>query len=334
MTTLGLDIGGATLKAATSTGEAWSRPFALYREPHRLSEELRQFVGHVGADRLAVTMTGELCDCFRTKSDGVRAILDAVCSAFPQARDVKVWQTSGHFVDVATALTDPWSTAAANWHALATFAGRFSMGARTLLVDIGSTTTDIIPILNRSPAPRGRTDPDRLATSELIYLGVLRTPLCALLPQVTIDGKVYRTMAEWFATTQDIYLLLGDLTEDSEDLSTADRRPATIEFAIGRLAHWIGSDETRFSRDHARSMAQQVSGKIEELLTDGLRQVRDESLDGGIDQVILSGQGEFVAQRLPFLEHYPKHSLADSLGPALSKAACAYAVAILANEAR
>ena len=35
------------------------------------------------ADRLAVTMTGELCDCFRTKAEGVLHILAAVDAAWP-----------------------------------------------------------------------------------------------------------------------------------------------------------------------------------------------------------------------------------------------------------
>ena len=33
------------------------------------------------AERMAVTMTGELCDCFPTKADGVRHIVDAAAAA-------------------------------------------------------------------------------------------------------------------------------------------------------------------------------------------------------------------------------------------------------------
>lgn len=330
MVILGLDIGGATLKAATNAGVAWSRPFPLYRAPQRLAEELTDLVGHVPADRLAVTMTGELCDCFRTKAEGVRVILDAIRKAFPKASDVRVWQTGGHFVDMETAGADPWKTAAANWLALATFAAPWCGMGNALLLDIGSTTTDIIPIRHGVPQPIGRTDPDRLATSELLYQGVLRTPLCSLISKVTIQGRQYRTMAEWFATTQDAYLVLGDLAESPADLATADGRPATIEFAIGRLAHVIGSDPTRFSLADARELAEQIAVSQQEALAECLARVRDDSLDGRIDRVVLAGLGEFVARRSPLLEQVPHISLAERLGPTISAVACAFAVAMLA----
>src|SRR5256885_9284124 len=50
-----------------------------------------------------------------------------------------------------------------------------------LLLDTGSTTTDIIPMINGVPVPVGRTDPHRLGTGELVYTGVRRTPVCAVL---------------------------------------------------------------------------------------------------------------------------------------------------------
>jgi len=87
---IGLDIGGANLKAATSAGGALSRPFALWKHPDRLADELAVIAAELRpTGPVAVTMTGELCDCFRTKRDGVRHILAAAGSAFrPEARAV------------------------------------------------------------------------------------------------------------------------------------------------------------------------------------------------------------------------------------------------------
>ena len=77
MSWLGLDIGGANLKAADGRGWARSVPFALWRDPQGLAEALATLVESAPtAERLAVTMTGELCDCFRSKAEGVRHILD------------------------------------------------------------------------------------------------------------------------------------------------------------------------------------------------------------------------------------------------------------------
>src|SRR3954470_18939597 len=65
---LALDVGGANLKAAHSSGAASSTPFPLWKRPEQLAAAIRKLVGAMPpAERSAVTMTGELCDCFRTK---------------------------------------------------------------------------------------------------------------------------------------------------------------------------------------------------------------------------------------------------------------------------
>src|SRR5437763_6925264 len=122
MSWLGLDIGGANLKAADGRGWARSVPFALWREPHRLADALRTLIacGPV-AERLAVTMTGELCDCFCSKAEGVRHILGTVESV-AQEREVLVYLVDGRFVTIGEATASPHLTAASNWHALANFA--------------------------------------------------------------------------------------------------------------------------------------------------------------------------------------------------------------------
>ena len=87
MSWLGLDIGGANLKAANAAGWAQSIPFALWRDPAGLAAALAELIAQApAADRLAVTMTGELCDCFRTKAEGVRHILAAVAQWRMNAR--------------------------------------------------------------------------------------------------------------------------------------------------------------------------------------------------------------------------------------------------------
>src|SRR5262245_36666371 len=145
---LGLDIGGANLKAAHIDGAAYFQPFALWKHPELLADAVREILAKFPLfDLLAVTMTGELCDCFETKRQGVEAILDAVVAAAAKL-PIRVWRTDGRLVTPAEAISTPRLTAAANWHALATFAGRFAATGSALLIDIGSTTTDIIPLLN------------------------------------------------------------------------------------------------------------------------------------------------------------------------------------------
>src|SRR5712691_1298217 len=100
---LGLDIGGANLKAAHSDGSARLQPFELWKHPQQLSEVLNELIhGMPAHDLLAVTMTGELCDCYATKREGVHAILEAVGVAAP-GTPMRVWSTAGRFVDGAEA---------------------------------------------------------------------------------------------------------------------------------------------------------------------------------------------------------------------------------------
>jgi probable H4MPT-linked C1 transfer pathway protein len=326
---LGLDIGGANLKAAHADGAALSQSFPLWKHSAELPEALHALLGRVlRFDALAVTMTGELCDCYETKRQGVHAILDAlerVAGPVP----VRVWQTDGRFVDVATARSDPHRTAAANWLALATFAGRYAPSGPALLLDIGSTTADLIPLRDGKPCPRGRTDAARLRSRELVYTGARRTPLCALLgPQFA---------AEWFATMLDVGLILGDIPEDSADTDTADGRPATVAAAHARLARMCCQDSETCSVESTTNLARQARALQVDVLRGALNHVVAE-LSGPLQTVILAGSGEFLARQvyttLSDGSTMRLISLADELGPAISTAACAYAVAVLLAESR
>src|SRR5438105_2939312 len=131
MNWLGLDVGGANLKLADGRGWAISRPFPLWRQPERLAAAIAELLVEAPpASGLAVTMTGELADCFATKREGVSAILHAVETAATTLRlspdAVRAYLTSGEMVTAAAARAQPLRAAAANWHALARFAGRLA----------------------------------------------------------------------------------------------------------------------------------------------------------------------------------------------------------------
>src|SRR5712691_7368055 len=121
MALVGLDIGGANLKAADGCGRAVQVPFALWKDPDQLAGEVRQLLERFGAiDQVAVTMTGELCDCFKSKAAGVRHILEAVERATKVP--IRVWTTDGHFQSREQTGQHPLTAAAANWLDLATYA--------------------------------------------------------------------------------------------------------------------------------------------------------------------------------------------------------------------
>src|SRR5205823_13849931 len=107
------------------------------------------------------------------KRQGVEAILAALETSVKHSA-ICIWRNDGRFVDLDGARANPLSVAAANWLALATFAGRFAPKGAALVVDIGSSTTDIVPLCDGKPIPRGRSDPERLHHRELVYTGIRR----------------------------------------------------------------------------------------------------------------------------------------------------------------
>jgi probable H4MPT-linked C1 transfer pathway protein len=335
MLALGLDIGGANLKAATSAGSARSEPFEIWRAPGELAVRLQELIGRFPpVDVLAVTMTAELADCFATKAEGVAAVLAAVRRAAGRI-PVAVWQTTGEFLAAEGAVGRPRAVAAANWHALATWAGRLAPRGKSLLFDIGSTTSDIILLQNGRPVARGLTDLDRLLHHELVYTGVRRTPLCAVADTVKVRGQPCRVAAELFATMLDVCLLLGITPEDATDRNTADGRPATISCAHDRLSRMVCCDRDEIDLTEAGSIARGFADAQHKALSSAIDAVvsRDRAK---LETVILAGSGESLAGKImaehPAARDARKIRLADSLSPALAESACAYAVALLAAE--
>ena len=333
MVILGFDIGGANLKAATNTGRACSRPFAMWRHPERLAAALCDLAGDFPpADLWVATMTGELADCFATKGEGVRQITGALAEA-AAGRETRIWQTNGCWGTPAEILAAPTGAAAANWHALATWVGTWVSDDAALLMDIGTTTTDLIPLVQGRPQTWGSTDPTRLLAGELVYTGVRRTPVCAVTPAVPWGGGRCPLAAELFATTLDVYLLLGDVAADERDTETANNQPATVAAAHDRLARALCCDRSECDRAAAVEIARFVAQAQQQQIARAIEQVVAR-LPGRCTTVVICGSGSFLAQRVaashPALAGARLKALGDRLSPGLSDAACAYALTQLA----
>src|SRR5205085_11613866 len=127
-----------------------------------------------------------------------------------------------------------------NWAATASLVA--SLFGNAILVDVGTTTTDIIPISAGRVAAIGRTDPERLLSGELLYLGAVRTPVEAIVHRVPLHDGLAGVSAESFALAGDIHVWRGDLTSEGYTTSTPDGRPATREFAGERIARIVCAD--------------------------------------------------------------------------------------------
>jgi len=335
MRVVGCDIGGANIKMADTDRRVRTQAFEIWKEMDRLSCLLQDMLrGFETPDCIAVTLTAELADCFQTKSEGVDRILEHVCSAAGEV-PVRVWQTGAEFVTPDVARTIPLMVAAANWHALATWIGRMEPDGSTLLIDVGSTTTDIIPLHNGVPVSHGFTDRERLEAGELVYTGVWRTPLCAVAPAVQISGTACPLAAEVFATALDVYLILGDIDQQPLCDRTANGRPATRAAAIDRLLRMCCCDRSEITEAQAVDMAGQLADcQLAQLRAAVQRVVRRQP--SWPARILACGSGEFLARRL--VQHVAELdaavviSLADVFDADWAEAACACAVARLGAE--
>lgn len=224
---------------------------------------------------------------------------------------MKVWSLNSCFVSLDEASARPLAVASANWHALATWVAQTFPAERGLLVDVGSTTTDIIPLSQGAIAKH--TDAQRLAAGTLLYLGARRTSLMAI-------GADVPLMAEHFATTADVYVLLDRLPEDTTDCDTADVRPLTKRFAANRLLRMIGADIEMATIDEAVAMAKRFDQRITARIDAAIKQ-------HNASRVIVSGSGAFL------VEQYATDDLRNTLNDGAAVAACAHALLQLDESA-
>jgi len=331
---IALDIGGAAIKAADGRGWTRAEPFAMWREWRRLPATLAEIIGGRGRPAPVATMTGEIADCFPDRPAGVAhivAALEAAASACGSAPP-RFYRTDGRLVDAAAARAEPWAVAAANWHAVARLAAAQAGAARAFVVDVGSTTTDIVPLADGHPAARAVTDAGRMASGELVYTGVERTPLAAIVRRLP-HGPIRRPVAsERFAESRDAWLLLGALDEAPVSCDTADGGPFTREASRVRIARSMLVEPDDVSMADAERAAAWVARAQARQVARGLDQVAREC--GWRPQVVVySGHGERLARLA--VDHSGWNagavSLPDTLGRDVSRSAPAHALALIAR---
>ncbi|MBS0509807.1 MAG: H4MPT-linked C1 transfer pathway protein [Proteobacteria bacterium] len=257
---IGWDIGGAHVKAsllvAGRIADIVQWPTPMWQGLEHLDNAVaatRARWPQFGATRHAVTMTAEMADLFPDREAGVLAIASRMGEQL--GAQVRFFAGDAGWAKL-DAVAEKWEAiASANWLATARMVALRHPDA--LLVDIGSTTTDLIPIVAGRPSPAGRSDAARLASGELVYLGVVRTPLCALARRIPFDGTYTNVMNEFFATTADVFRLTGELDADHDQYPPADGGSKDTAATCQRLARMIGRDARDASEAAWREFARQ-----------------------------------------------------------------------------
>ncbi len=301
---VGWDIGGANVKAAWLTREGnttqavrvASQIFEIWRDKNHLSEVLGAVMKEIDPgsppQAMAVTMTAELADIFATKREGVLFVLDSVLTRFPNYPSYAL-NLAGDFVPLALAKEHPLDFAAANW--LATAKWIASLKRDCLVIDVGSTTTDILPILSGRVCTSGKNDLERLSSGELVYTGVLRTNLAAIVQSVPVKGTFSRVASEYFSISGDVHLILGHLSPKDYNCPTPDGRQPSIATSQQRLARLVCADKELLTVDEINKIANYIYVKQIQQISDAILQVVSRLKNHYDLPIIALGSGRFLA---------------------------------------
>jgi probable H4MPT-linked C1 transfer pathway protein len=320
---LGIDIGGANTKAASSDGCFTYSAYLPLWKGCDIAGTLEDILLKAGTvDAVGVTITGELADCFASKKEGIGHIAAEVRTVFPEA---VFYGSDGRFY---AGTGDHILFSAANWSASARFIG--NVHKDIIFIDIGSTTTDIIPIVDGEPAA-GLTDFERLSRGELIYAGALRTNVAALLHAVRLRDKSVRTSSELFAITADVNLLLGWIREEDYTCEAPDGAAKTKQAAALRLARVVCCDLEELAPDEAVEIAGQAYRRQLDDLKEGIVEVSERH---GIKRAAACGIGDFIARDALATLGMPFTMIAKGYGKDISRVFPAYATAKLLERSR
>ncbi len=339
---IGWDLGGAHLKAAR-LDEA-GRVLDVVQVACRLWEGMHHF--HSAVDEVnralgaspfhAVTMTGEMVDFFPSRGEGVARLVGAITERLTGST-VRFYAGGRGFLDTAGALSEPGAVASANWVATAALVAARQSPA--LLIDVGSTTTDLIPVIDGEVRASAKDDAGRLITGELVYTGVVRTPVLALAERAPFDGEWVPLMAEFFATSADVYRLLGRLPEGADQHPAADGGEKTVEASARRLARMLGRDFDPARLGACRRLAEWLAEAQFRRIEDACTRLWSREMLPHDAALVAAGVGRFLVHDLAArqgrrcLEFGSLVTSAPGIAGRVSDCAPAVAVAWLARQA-
>lgn len=268
---IGIDVGGANLKIADEKG------VHIHYCPLWKESPLAELLSGYESDNACVVMSGELADGFYNKAEGIAFIVDAVKKTFP---DALFYGTDGAFhKDACPAL------AAANWLASVSYLKKKYPDG--MMLDIGSTTADIVPFAGFENLI-GMTDTLRLQKGYLVYTGMLRSPVAALASSAVINGIETPFSSEYFACSGDVHFVLGHITKEEYTAATPDGKEVSREACLRRLARTVCADLEEIGEAGAVAVAEAVWTKQKKLVCDAVARVKEKT---GADTVLVGGIG-------------------------------------------
>ena len=297
---IGWDIGGAHLKFANinnngkilSVGQCAT---PLWRGLSILENALINTIRRIPMKKQshALTMTAELTDIFKDREEGVNSIIDLCHDIL--GSNISFYTMDHGLKKINIKESDFSQIASANWHATSTYTA--SLVKSGLFIDVGSTTTDIIPFYDHKIHAHGNNDQTRLRFDELVYTGVIRTPIMALTAKAIFNDQLQNIVAENFATTADIYRILGYLKDSNDLMETPDGEDKSVSSSIRRLARMLGTDSnTDNKKNNWHELAKYFHEAQIGILTNAIKRVLSTLPNSNNNVLIGAGVGRFLVE--------------------------------------
>jgi probable H4MPT-linked C1 transfer pathway protein len=290
---MGLDIGGANTDCciyrikdnkATLINSA-KEYLPMWEKKDQLEECLHNFKKDYRIDVVIATTTAELADGYTSKKEGVFDITSKVMNVFKDS--IVKFVTFNGLKDFKYVKNNPLDAAAANWIATSHMISKISSDC--IFMDMGTTTTDIIPIKNSIESARGHSDLERLCSGELVYTGMLRTNVATITNKIPIRDEKATVSSELFSTTADVHHILGNIKEEEYTCSTSDNEDTSIDSCKRRLARVICADLDMLTDEEINNIARHVEKEQINQITNALKKVHEHSK---LDDVIITNYAD------------------------------------------
>jgi len=335
---IGWDIGGAHIKAAVinTNGKVLNViqiPCPLWKGLAFLNQAILEVLDKVSVtnNRHVMTMTGELVDLFDSREHGVAEIIKAMQANLAD-EDLVIYAGLDGFLKPEEIKNQHYAAiASANWLASASLAAnKLNAG---LFIDIGSTTTDILALVDNKVQALGLTDFDRMVADELVYTGIIRTAVMAVAQSACFKGQAMGLMAEYFATMADVYRLTGELNEAHDQTDTADGAEKTVLASAKRLSRMTGYEYL----DNDLSLWEQFAENIKSQQKNKIKLACERQLSRNLltkrHHFVGAGVGRFLVKQLADDLGYPYTDFSelieqDGTSMQINTADCAPAAAV------
>lgn len=288
---IGWDIGGAHTKYAILKPNSSSIICKIYKCNLWSSlKDLSEKINRINKQYIkkhhvinAITMSGEMSDIFSSRNEGVKEIIklfDNLSSKnyiFVKDKGLSRYTKQKlKYLNIASM----------NWLAISKLLEK--KDRNIIAIDVGSTTTDIILIKNFKCINKRFDDFSGLNSSELIYSGVLRTPINAIVQKIIISKREYNVIPENFATMSDVYRILSIISSKQDYTDTSDKRSKTKRHSMERLSRVFGFD---YSEEKMKTLIklsekimsvhlEQISCKIEKHIIDKFKNTKEIKIIG------------------------------------------------------